>query len=45
MDGEEYIINDDGEYRHIDCYCRITDLLEWLGYIIKIMEDTYERDY
>ena len=38
-DGEEYIVNDDGDYRHYDCFYGIRDLLEWLGYEIKIMED------
>lgn len=37
--GEEYIVNDDGEYRHYDCFRGIRDLLEWLGYEIKTMED------
>lgn len=38
-EGEEYITNEDGEYRHWDCFCGMRDLLEWLGYEIKIMED------
>lgn len=38
-DGEEYIVNDDGEYRHYDCFQSVRDLLEWLGYEIKTMED------
>lgn len=45
LTGEEYIKNEDGEYRHIDCFCGMRDLLEWLGYEVKTMEDTYERDY
>lgn len=44
-DGEEYIINDDGDYRHFDCFFGMRDLLEWLGYEIKTMEDTYEDNY
>lgn len=44
-EGEEYIENDDGEFRHFDCFCGMRDLLEWLGYEIKTMEDDYERDY
>ena len=44
-EGEEYIVNDDNEYRHLDCFFRLKDLAEWLGYEVKIMEDTYERDY
>ena len=38
-DGEEYIMNEDGEYRHWDCFSGMRDLLEWLGYEIKTMED------
>ena len=37
--GEEYIVNDDGEYRHYDCFQGMRDLLVWLGYEIKTMED------
>lgn len=36
--GEEYIVNDDSEYRHYDCFYGMKDLLEWLGYEIKTME-------
>ena len=38
-DGEEYIKNDDGEYAHIDCFDGMRDLLEWLGYSVKTMDD------
>lgn len=41
-EGEEYIINDDGDCRHYDCFYGMRDLLEWLGYEIKTMEDDYE---
>lgn len=41
-DGEEYIVNDIGDYRHLDCFRGIRDLLKWLGYEVKIMEDTNE---
>lgn len=37
--GEEYIENSDGECRHYDCFQGIKELLNWLGYEIKIMED------
>lgn len=37
--GEEYIMNDDNEYRHFDCFYGMRDLLEWLGYGIKTMEE------
>ena len=42
FNGEEYIENLNGEYRHSDCFHGIKDLLKWLGYEIKIMENTYE---
>lgn len=41
-DGEEYIENDNGEFRHYDCFHGIRDLLEWLGYEVKTMEDDYD---
>lgn len=44
-EGEEYIENLDGEYRHYDCFHGIKDLLDWLGYKVMTMENTYERDY
>lgn len=37
-DGEEYIENDSGDFRHFECFYGIRDLLEWLGYEIKAME-------
>lgn len=39
--GEQYIKNEDGEYRHDDCFYGMRDLLEWLGYKIKTMEEEY----
>lgn len=41
-EGEEYIVNDDGEYRHSDCFYNINDLLGWLGHEVMIMEDDHE---
>lgn len=38
--GEEYIENDNGELCHYECIDGIKELLKWLGYEIKIMEDT-----
>lgn len=38
-EGEEYIENGNGEFRHYDCFQGICDLLEWLGYKIKTMEN------
>ena len=43
LNGEEYIMNEDGEYRHLDCFYGIVDLLEWLGYEIKTMDDKYKK--
>ena len=37
--GEEYIVNDDGEYAHWDCIDYGRDLVKWLGYEIKEMEE------
>ena len=37
--GEEYIINDDNEYAHWDCIEYGRDLVKWLGYEIKEMEE------
>lgn len=37
--GEEYIMNDVGEYAHWDCISHGRSLVEWLGNKIKIMED------
>ena len=38
-DGEEYIVNDNGDYRHCDCFYGIKDLLSWLGYEVQTMEE------
>ena len=38
-EGEEYIENQDGECIHYECVQGIRQLLEWLGYEIKTMED------
>ena len=37
--GEEYIMNEDNECCHLDCFCGMKDLAEWLGYEVKIMDD------
>ena len=39
LDGEEYIENDNGEYRHYDCFSGINDVVEWLGYDVRIMSE------
>lgn len=36
---ENYIVNEDNEFAHWDCFYGMRHLLEWLGYEIKIMED------
>ena len=38
-DGEEYIENDNGEYAHIDCFFVTNDVVEWLGYDVRIMSE------
>lgn len=40
-DGEEYIENN-GDFRHYDCFYGIRELLEWLGYKVKTMD---KNDY
>lgn len=37
--GDKYITNDDGEYAHLECVDYAKDLLKFLGYEIKTMED------
>lgn len=37
--GEEYIENYCSEHKHYDCIYGMRDLIEWLGYEIKVMED------
>lgn len=41
FDGEEYVENELGDYRHYDCFNGMRDLLEWLGYKVKTMEEDY----
>lgn len=41
-DGEEYLKNDNGEFRHYDCFFSLRELLQWLGYEIKTMENDYD---
>lgn len=42
LDGEEYIENIDGEYRHYDCFNSTRALVEWLGCEVKIMEEAID---
>ena len=39
QNGEEYIVNDDGDYAHWECVEFGKDLVKFLGYEIKEMED------
>ena len=39
LNGEEYIKNDIGEYAHWECVDYGRDLIRFLGYEIKTMED------
>lgn len=37
-DGDEYIENDNGEYRHFECFHGMYDLIDWLGYRVEVMD-------
>lgn len=39
QNGEDYIVNDDGDYAHWECFRGTKHLADWLGYEIKEMED------
>ena len=39
FNGEEYIVNDDGEYAHWDCVDYGRDLAKFLGYKVKEMNE------
>lgn len=39
LPGEEYIENYDGDCRHYDCVFGNKELIEWLGFEVKTMED------
>ena len=43
LNGEEYIVNDDGEYAHLDCIDYARDLVKFLGYEIKEMEEIDDK--
>lgn len=40
--GEEYIVNDNGNYAHFECVDYARDLAKFLGYDVKEMEDDDE---
>ena len=35
LTGEEYVMNDNGDYAHLDCLSDVQETLHWLGYAIK----------
>lgn len=37
--GEEYIVNDNGDYAHWECVANARDLVRFLGYDVKEMEE------
>ena len=39
--GEEYIVNDNGDYAHLECVDYARDLVKFLGYEIKEMNEDY----
>ena len=39
QNGEEYIVNDNKDYAHFECVDNAKDLVSFLGYEIKEMED------
>ena len=41
-DGEEYVENDDGKYAHWGCVDYGRDLVKFLGYKIKTMDNDYD---
>ena len=38
---EEFVINEQGERRHINCFDTFCDLAEWLGHFVYTMKDYY----
>ena len=38
-EGEEYVRNDEGKYMHFECVQSLRDLLEWLGYDVRYMDE------
>lgn len=41
--GDRYLINDNVEYAHFECVDYIMNLLAFLGYEVKTMDDDYEE--
>lgn len=39
QNGEDYIVNDNGDYAHWECFRGTKHLADWLGYTVKEMED------
>lgn len=44
QNGEEYIVNDVGDYAHWDCFNHGRDLAEFLGCSVLIMDDEKDDD-
>ena len=38
-DGESYIVNDSGDLCHKDCFYRLHNSEDWIGYAVRTMED------
>lgn len=45
LDGEEYIKNLDGEYRHYECFHDMRDLLEWLDLMLKLWRKNMSKEH
>lgn len=43
QNGEEYIVNDDNDYAHWECVDYAKDLVKFLGYDVKEMDDENEK--
>ena len=43
QNGEDYIVNDDSDYAHWECFRGTKHLADWLGYTVKEMEENNEQ--
>lgn len=41
-ENDEYIVNEDGEFRRLNCIQGSRELVEWLGYEVKTMSSVSE---
>ena len=39
QNGEDYIVNENNDYAHWECFDGTKHLANWLGYVVKEMED------